>query len=94
MIRHAVMVNLRPDADRDHVERLLAGFRSLNCPETLAYSAGTDAGLREGNWSFLIVADFTGTEAFRAYDADPEHNRLRGELAPYVDQIARCQFEL
>ncbi|HLH45747.1 MAG TPA: Dabb family protein [Acidimicrobiales bacterium] len=94
MIRHAVMVKLRDDADADHIARLLDGFRSLRCPGTLAYSVGTDAGLREGNWSFLVVADFTDAEAFRGYDADEEHNRLRGELAPYVEQMARCQFEL
>jgi hypothetical protein len=36
---------------------------------------GSDLGLREGNSSFAIVADFTDADAYRAYDLDPAHNR-------------------
>jgi hypothetical protein len=33
-------------------------FLNLNCPGTLSYVIGDDLGLRDGNWSFAIVADF------------------------------------
>jgi hypothetical protein len=94
MIRHVVMVKLRPDHDPDKVARIQDGFRGLNCPGTIAYTIGADAGLRPGNWSFAIVADFEDVGAYGGYDSDAAHNRLREELAPMVEAIARCQFEL
>lgn len=95
MIRNVVMVHLKPDHDRDEVAELMNAFRALDCPGTVSYTIGADARLREsGNWSFAIVADFVDADAYRGYDADEEHNRLRGRLAPMVDQIARVQFEV
>ncbi len=68
-------------------------------PTTLALqlrcsTIGYDLGLREGNWSFAIVADFTDGEAYRAYDQDPAHNHARAGLLPLTEQIARIQFEM
>lgn len=94
MIRNVVMVKLRPDHDPAEVESLHHGFRSLNCPGTLAYTLGSDAGLRPDNWSFAIVADFVDEASYRAYDEDPEHNRLRSLLAPMAETVARVQFRL
>jgi hypothetical protein len=94
MIRNVVMIQLAADADLAEVARVQDGFRAMNCPGTVSYTLGDDLGLRDGNWSFAIVADFTDTDAYRNYDADGEHNRLRGLLAPMTERIARCQFEL
>jgi|SRR5450631_672571 hypothetical protein len=94
MIRNVVMVQLTADADLAEVARIQDGFRAMNCPGTVSYTLGDDLGLREGNWSFAIVADFADTDAYRNYDADAEHNRLRRLLAPMIERIARCQFEL
>jgi quinol monooxygenase YgiN len=94
MIRNVVMVKLRPDADPGAVRAVQEGFAAMNCPGTVSYTLGDDLRLREGNWSFAIVADFEDEEAYRAYDADPEHNRLRAQLAGHVAEIARVQFEL
>ncbi len=94
VIRNVVTVKLRPDADAGRVEELIEAFRQMDCPGTLSYSVGRDAGMREGNWSLAIVADFTDAEAYRAYDADGEHNRLRGELAPLAEAISRVQLDL
>jgi quinol monooxygenase YgiN len=94
MIRNVVMVKLSGDADLAEVARIQDGFRAMQLTGCLSYTVGNDAGLRDGNWSFAIVADFTDIEAYRAYDADDEHNRLRGLLAPMIAEIARCQFEL
>jgi hypothetical protein len=94
VIRNIVLVELKPDADRSAVAALQDGFRSLNCPGTVSYTLGDDLGLRDGNWSYGIVADFADEAAYRAYDADAEHNRLRGLLGPYTQRIARVQFSL
>jgi quinol monooxygenase YgiN len=94
VIRNVVLVKLKPDADRDAVARVQDGLRGLNRPGTLSYTLGNDLELRDGNWSFAIVADFSDADTYTAYDRDEEHNRLRAELAPHAEQLARVQFEL
>ena len=94
MIRNVVLAKLKDGHDAAEVARIQQGLRELNCPGTVAYSVGSDAGLREGNWDFVIVADFTDVDAYRGYDADAEHNALRARLAPMVEQIARAQMDL
>ena len=94
MIRNVVMVRLKPGYDTARLAEIQAGFRGLDCPGTLSYTIGDDLGLRDGTWSFAIVADFTHADAYVGYDRDPRHNELRGELAPMAEQIARVQFEV
>jgi hypothetical protein len=94
VIRNVVMIRLRGDADPATVDEVIAGLAALECPGTRSYTIGRDAGLREGNWSIAIVADFVDADAYRAYDLDEEHNRLRARLGPLTEAIARCQFEV
>jgi stress responsive alpha/beta barrel protein len=94
VIRHVLLVELRPDADPAAVAAIQAELRALDCPGTVSYALGNDLGLREGNWSFAVVADFENLDAFRGYDADPAHNEIRGRLAALTAQAARVQLEL
>lgn len=94
MIRNIVLVRLKAGQDPVTVAAIQDALRNLNCPGTLSYTIGDDLGLREGNWSFAIVADFTDAAAYQAYDLDAGHNRVRARLAPMTEQIARLQFEL
>ena len=94
MVRNIVLVKLVPGQSPAAVAKAQQAFLDLNCPGTLSYSIGDDLGLRDGNWSFAIVADFTDVDAYRAYDQDAEHNRARAELLPLTEQIARVQFEM
>jgi hypothetical protein len=94
VIRNIVLVKLKPRQDPWAVAQAQQAFLDLNCPGTLSYVIGDDLGLREGNWSFAIVADFTDAAAYRAYDQDPAHNQARAGLGPLTEQVARIQFEL
>ena len=94
MIRNVVMIKLKDGHDADAVAAVQDGFRGLDAPGCVSYTLGDDLGLRDGNWSFAIVADFVNEASYRAYDVEAEHNRLRGLLAPHVEQIARVQFSL
>lgn len=94
MIRNVVLAKLKTGFDVAEVERIQDGLRGLNCPGTVRYTVGSDAGLRDGNWDFVIVADFADVDSYRGYDADPGHNELRARLAPFIAQIARAQFEI
>jgi hypothetical protein len=94
MIRNVVMVKLKDGADPAAVATLQEGLRNLGCPGTVSYTIGDDLGLRDGNWSFAIVGDFSDVDSYRGYDLDPEHNRIRAQLVPLTEQIVRVQYEL
>jgi hypothetical protein len=94
MIRNVVLVKLKAGQDAAVIAEIQKGLRGLGCPGTVSYTVGDDLGLREGSWSFAIVADFTDEDSYRAYDQDAEHNRIRARLAPLAEQVARVQFEL
>jgi hypothetical protein len=93
VIRNVVMGRLRPDADLGLLDEGLAGLRRLSLEGLLRLDCGRDAGLREGNWDYAITADLADEAAYRRYDEDEEHNRLRREcFGPVSEQIVRVQF--
>lgn len=95
MIRNVVLVRLRPGEWGAQVAELQRSLAALPCPGMTGFSMGGDAGLREGNMDLAIVSDFVDEHAYREYDADPEHNRLRRELlGPIAEHVERCQFSL
>ena len=94
MIRNVVVGRVRPGVRQEQVEQALAAIVALDPPGCLDMRVGVDAGLRPGNWSFSITADFVDADTYRAYDAEDEHNRVRRELfAPISEEIVRIQFE-
>lgn len=95
MIRNVVVGRLRPGVDVSAVAPALAAVAALSVPGRTGSHVGTDLGLRDGSWDFAITADFADEESYRAYDADPEHNRIRTELfGPYCSDFARVQFTI
>ena len=94
MIRNVVLVKLKAGQDPAEVAEIQEALRNLDCPGTLSYTIGDDLGLREGTWSFAIVADFKDADSYQAYDQYAEHNRVRARLARMAEQIARAQFQV
>ena len=94
MIRNVVVGRLKADAEPGLIEQGLAGIVGLAAEGRLDVKVGRDAGLRDGNWDYAITADFVDAEAYRRYDEDEEHNRLRREcFGPASAEIVRLQFE-
>ena len=94
MIRHVALFDLRDDADVPQIEEALAIVRQL-APWIRDASWGPDAGLREGNAGFTSVWDFADEAAYRAWDAHPEHERVRRELIlPNIVGVRRGQFRI
>lgn len=96
MIRNVVVGRVREGVPAEQVEAAIQALRDLEV-EGVAFRlvGGQDRGLREGNAHFALTADFADDEAYRVYDADPEHNRIRRELfAPISSSIERIQFTL
>jgi Stress responsive A/B Barrel Domain len=102
VIRNVVVGRLRPAADPAQraadaalLREGLEGIAALRFPGLVAMSVGCDLGLREGGWSFAITNDWQDAAAYRVYDEDEEHNRLRREIFAVICQdIARVQFQV
>ena len=93
MIRDVVVGRVRPGTDLGSVQEALDAIVALPVPELVDVRVGRDAGLRPGAWSFAITSDFVDAEAYRAYDTEAEHNRIRHEMFdPVCEEIARVQF--
>jgi Stress responsive A/B Barrel Domain len=96
VIRNVVVGRLRPGVEPSEIQPALDAILALRV-EGIEYTvaAGVDLGLREGSASYALTGDFADEDAYRAYDADPEHNRIRRELfAPFSASIERVQFRV
>lgn len=96
VIRNIVMGRVRPGVGSDEVERALEALRDMRV-EGVEFDlvAGVDLGLREGNAGYAITVDLADEEAYRIYDQDPEHNRIRADVfAPISESVERVQFRL
>ena len=96
MIRNVVVGKVRPGTPVEDVERALQALRDLRVEGvTIRMVSGRDVGLRDGNASYAITVDLDDEDAYRVYDADAEHNRIRREMfAPISEHIMRVQFLL
>jgi Stress responsive A/B Barrel Domain len=95
VIRNVVLAKLKQGVRDQDVEVMLAALRGIRTPGLLSITAGRDLGLRDGNWDAAVVTDLTDEESYHIYDADAEHNRIRRDVvAPLVERIERCQFQV
>ena len=95
MLHHVVTFQLRPEAPADQVERIGEAVTALaaTLPEVRSLAIGSDLGLREGNASFAIAAEFDDVAAFKVYADHPEHIRIIKELiAPHIESRHPVQF--
>ncbi len=93
MIRNVVVGKVKDGVAPELLQQALAAIVDLHPEGCLDTRVGVDAGLREGSWSFAITCDFVDEQAYRRYDLDEEHDRIRRELfGPICEQIVRAQF--
>ncbi|BEP12348.1 hypothetical protein acdb102_06590 [Acidothermaceae bacterium B102] len=94
MIQNVVMGKLKPGLELSAAQPALDAILALTPPGLIECRVGTDLRLREGSWDYAISSTWVDEAAYRAYDLDDEHNRIRRELfAPVSEQISRVQFE-
>ena len=93
MIRNVVVGRLNPGTELAAIEPGLAAIVALEPRGLLDCRVGRDLRLRDESWDFAITCDFVDEDAYRSYDKDVEHNRIRREMfAPFCSEIARVQF--
>jgi len=94
MIRHVSVFSFKDGTDVADISRAVDHIRD-QVPGPIAFVYGPDAGLRAGNGGFGVSADFADEAAYRAWDTDPEHERIRREeILPKLAGVMRCQFRV
>ncbi len=95
MIRSVIATEFKAGTSPAQVRELMDAMAGVRVPGMRRLVCGPDLGLREGNWDYALTVDFDDSEAYKAYDMDPEHNRIRREIAAEITKSSvRVQFEL
>lgn len=96
MFRHVVMFRWAEGTTEATKGAVRDGLSALPevIPDIRGYRIGEDAGLVEGNFEFVVVADFDDPDGFTAYRDHPAHQRVVKDLiAPATGQRAALQHE-
>ena len=94
-LTHVAVFTWKAGTTEQQVGELCEGLARLPglIPEILGYRFGPDAGLRDGNAAFAVVAEFAGTEGYLAYAAHPAHRDVIDRLlTPIVEDRSALQF--
>jgi len=97
MFRHVVMFRFVPETTDEQRQAMVDGLAGLPAavPQIRQYVMGPDAGEVEGNWDFVIVADFDSAEDWRIYTADATHQRVIAErIRPILAERAAVQYRV
>ncbi len=97
MFRHVVMFSWNETTSADEVASIAAGLDELGAtiPAVRAYRHGPDAGLGEGNYDYVVVADFDSAADYVVYRDHPVHRAfVRDRLVPHIARRAAVQYDL
>ena len=95
--RHVVMFTWADDVDPSHVETVSTSLSTLPglIPEIAAYDHGPDVGVNEGNFDYVVVADFASREDYLVYRDHPDHRAVIGAvITGRVGARAAVQYDL
>mmetsp|Transcript_37464 Transcript_37464/g.87603 ORF Transcript_37464/g.87603 Transcript_37464/m.87603 type:complete len:108 (-) Transcript_37464:344-667(-) len=89
-VRHVVMLKFKTGTDEKAAAAgITEGLATLpgKIPQIMSYVFGPDLGLSEGNYDYVITADFADSEAYKAYATHVEHvavvtNVIKPHIAP------------
>lgn len=95
--RHVVMFEFADHVTDDYADQVRAALNALpsQIDQIRSYVHGDDAGVSEGNWDYVLVADFDSADDYAAYRDHPVHVRMiddtiKGNLA----NRAAVQYEI
>jgi hypothetical protein len=95
MLRHILLIRLKPGVTTQQVDAFMQGIEALPFPGRHNTVVGRDIGVRPGNMDLAVSNDFPDEPTFRAWGDDSAHAKVRSELlAPIAERIERCLFYL
>ena len=96
MLRHTVMFRWKPETTPEQVAAIEEGLAALpGVIETVrSFRFGCDAGINEGNFDFVVTADFADRDGYLVYRDHPAHLAVVVErIRPQIADRAAVQFE-
>ena len=97
MIRHIVLLTLKPDAARDTADNIVQALKGLTevVPSIRDYQAGVDLGIVPGNATVAATATFDDAAGYLEYRDHPAHRAVIERLIdPVRESRASIQFEV
>jgi hypothetical protein len=97
MFRHVVMMKWTAEATDEQKARIPAELKALPgaIPEIKRYEFGPDAGINEGNFDFVVVADFDDADGYIVYRDHPTHRKIIDDhIAPVLASRTAVQYRL
>jgi len=94
--RHVVLLRWADDVPDDHVEQVRAGLDALpsQIPQIRSFQHGSDVGVSEGNYDYVVIADFDNVGDWRVFRAHPAHVLLMEEhITGKVKDRAAIQYQ-
>ena len=94
--RHVVMFKWADDIADGHVDRVREGLNALPTAieQIRSYVHGSDVGVSEGNYDYVVVADFDDVDDFRTYRDHPQHVLLVEQLIKgHISDRASVQYQ-
>jgi hypothetical protein len=76
--RHVVMFEFADHVPDDYADQVRAALDALppQISEIRSYVHGDDAGLADGNWDYVLVADFDSADDYVTYRDHPIHQQM------------------
>ena len=97
MFRHVVMFSWTDDVDDAHIAAVSAALDTLpdNIDVLRSYRHGPDAGISDGNFDYVVVADLDTADDFVTYRDHPDHVAVIQQVfAGRVAQRAAVQYHV
>ena len=97
MIKHVVLIKLKPEASPEQINRMIAGYNSMRdaIPDLLSWSMGPNL-RNDGDYEYAMVAIVEDAESLRRYVDHPLHKEVARELGrPIFEtrEIADYEFD-
>ncbi len=96
MIHHVAMFRFNEGTTTEQVNAAAEALNALpaQIDVLIDYKCGSDLGLMDGTWDFVVVADVANTDDFVTYKDHPAHRAVvTNFMAPIIAEGARIQFE-
>lgn len=97
MVRHVVAFRFKAETSDEDRARIVAGLEALpgQVEDIRRYVFGPDLGFAEGNFDFVVVADFDDEAGYRRYAAHPAHQSLvREVIGPAIRERVAVQYAI
>ncbi len=97
MFRHVVMMRFTPESTPAQLAAMQARLLQLpqQIPEIRDYVIGDDARINDGNFDFVIVADFDNVDDYLVYRDHPDHQAAIAEsIRPLLAERVAVQHEI